>query len=96
MVQLIGYLAWIVIGALAGWLAGMAMKSRGGYRIDMGVGVVGALVSGFLFSLFGFEATTGFTLWSFLIAFLGAAVLVTAICLTNERRRQRNGESRLR
>jgi uncharacterized membrane protein YeaQ/YmgE (transglycosylase-associated protein family) len=96
MTQLIGFLAWMMIGALAGGLAGRVMKSGGGLPIDMGVGVVGALGAGFLLSVFGFAGTTGFVFWSVPIAFLAAFALVIAICLFNDRRRQLNGKSHLR
>jgi len=87
-------LVWIIIGAIAGWLAGMMMKSGGGLSIDMGVGVVGALIGGFLFSALNFAGTMGFNIWRILVAFVGAFVLVTAICLINERRRHLNEPSR--
>lgn len=76
-----GILSWIIIGIIAGWLTGLIMKG-GGYGIfgDMILGVVGALVGGFLAgALFGVQAPlTGFSLSTLVIAVLGA-ILVVAI-----------------
>ena len=70
-------LAWIVLGLIAGWLAGMIM--RGGYGLigDILLGILGALVGGWLASLItGSDVTLGFDLASLLIAVLGAVILI--------------------
>ena len=70
-------IAFLLLGLVAGWLAGMFMKG-GGYGIigDMVVGVIGAFIGGWLFSaLFGWDVT-GFNLPSILIAFVGAVILI--------------------
>jgi uncharacterized membrane protein YeaQ/YmgE (transglycosylase-associated protein family) len=76
-----GILSWIIIGIIAGWLTGLIMKG-GGYGIfgDMILGIVGALVGGFLASaLFGIQAPlSGFNIGTLVIAVLGA-ILVVAI-----------------
>ncbi len=75
-----GILSWILVGIVAGWLAGLVM--RGGYGIlgNMILGIIGALVGGFLAAnLFGVsDPVSGFNLTTLIIAFLGA-VLVVAI-----------------
>lgn len=75
-------IAWIVVGLLAGWLAGMVMKG-GGYGIvgDILVGIVGALLGGFLASvLFGAQdAVNGINVISIVTAFIGAVVLIAAV-----------------
>lgn len=75
-------IAWIVVGLLAGWLAGMVMKG-GGYGIigDILVGIVGALLGGFLASvLFGAQdAVSGINVISIVTAFIGAVVLIAAV-----------------
>ena len=71
-------IGWIVLGLIAGWLAGLIMRG-GGYGIigDIILGIVGALVGGFLSSaLFGVDVT-GFNVMSLVIATLGAIVVIT-------------------
>lgn len=72
-----GILAWIVLGLLAGWIAGMVMKGSGyGIVGDIVLGVLGALVGGFLSSmLFGIDVT-GFNVTSVIVAVLGAMLLI--------------------
>jgi uncharacterized membrane protein YeaQ/YmgE (transglycosylase-associated protein family) len=72
-----GILAWIVLGLIAGWLAGQVMKG-GGYGLvgDILLGIVGALVGGFLASsLLGLDVT-GVNITSILIAFIGACIVI--------------------
>lgn len=74
-----GLLSWILVGLVAGWLAGVVMKGSGhGVVGDIILGIVGALVGGFLASaLFGVtDAISGFNLTTLLIAFLGAIVVI--------------------
>lgn len=76
-----GILAWLIVGLIAGWLAGMVMKG-GGYGVigDIIVGIVGALIGGFLASvLFNVDAVNGFNLVSILTAFIGSVVLIAII-----------------
>jgi len=79
--NVMGILSWIIVGIIAGWLAGLVMRG-GGYGIlgNMVLGIVGALVGGFLASnLFGVaDPIGGFDLTTLIVAFLGA-VLVVAI-----------------
>jgi uncharacterized membrane protein YeaQ/YmgE (transglycosylase-associated protein family) len=77
-----GILSWILVGLIAGWLAGMVMKGSGyGVLGDIILGIVGALVGGFLASaLFGVgDALTGFDLTTVVVAFLGAIVTVAVV-----------------
>lgn len=79
-----GILSWIVVGLIAGWLAGVLMRGGGfGVLGDIIVGIVGALLGGFLASaLFNVAAPmTGINLTSILIAFLGAVVLLAILRL---------------
>lgn len=73
-----GILAWIIFGALAGWLASIVMGSnaRQGLVGDILLGVVGAVVGGFLMNLLGAPGTTGFNIYSLLVAIGGAIVLI--------------------
>lgn len=79
-----GILAWIIVGLIAGWLAGELMRGSGfGLLGDIIVGIVGALLGGFLASaLFGISAPmTGINITSIIIAFLGAVVLLAILRL---------------
>jgi uncharacterized membrane protein YeaQ/YmgE (transglycosylase-associated protein family) len=71
-------LAWIVLGLVAGWLAGTLMKG-GGYGIvgDIVLGILGAIVGGWLTGvLLGRDLMTGFNVESLIVAVLGAIVLI--------------------
>lgn len=73
-----GIIGWIIIGAIAGALAGMFMRG-GGYGLvgDIIVGIIGALIGGFILSLFGLGAN-GF--WGTLVtAFIGACILIAIL-----------------
>lgn len=76
----VGWIGYIIIGAIAGWLAGMAMKSKYGLLADIVVGVVGALIGGFLLSFVVDTASGGwwFTLFT---ATLGAIILLWVLRL---------------
>jgi uncharacterized membrane protein YeaQ/YmgE (transglycosylase-associated protein family) len=74
-----GLIAWIVVGVVAGWLAGQFMKG-GGYGLigDVVVGLVGALIGGFLFTLLLPGSSAGL-IGSIIVAFTGAAVLIAIV-----------------
>jgi uncharacterized membrane protein YeaQ/YmgE (transglycosylase-associated protein family) len=82
-----GILAWLVLGLIAGFLASMVMRG-GGYGIigDIIVGIVGALIGGFLFSLLGGTGVTGLNLWSLVVAFVGACILIAILRAVSGRR----------
>lgn len=71
----VGWIGYIIIGAIAGWIAGMIMKTKYGLLTDVVVGVVGALIGGFLLSFVVDTASGGwwFTLFT---AILGAVILL--------------------
>ncbi len=73
-----GWLAWLIIGAVAGWLASMVMGTnyRQGLLLDIVVGIIGALIGGVLFTAIGAPGVTGFNVWSLFVAFIGAVVLL--------------------
>jgi uncharacterized membrane protein YeaQ/YmgE (transglycosylase-associated protein family) len=78
------WLAWIVIGLIAGAIASRVVAGRGfGCFADIVVGVAGAIIGGFLLStLFGASGTVGF--WgSLIVAFIGAAALLAALKLVS-------------
>jgi uncharacterized membrane protein YeaQ/YmgE (transglycosylase-associated protein family) len=70
----LGLIGWLIVGVIAGWLAHMVMGAGGGHIIqDLIVGILGALVGGFVLGLF-FNGTTGILL-SIVVAFIGACLL---------------------
>ena len=73
-----GIIAWIVFGALAGWVASMIFgnKDSQGWIGNIVVGIVGAIIGGFLGSLIFGVGVSGFNLSSFLIAVVGALILL--------------------
>jgi uncharacterized membrane protein YeaQ/YmgE (transglycosylase-associated protein family) len=77
-----GVISWIVVGLIAGWLAGAVMRG-GGYGIvgNIVVGILGALLGGFLASsLFNMpDAVNGINVTSLLVAFLGAVILIAIV-----------------
>jgi len=74
-----GIILWIVFGALVGWVASMVMGAGGGLMWDIGVGIVGAVIGGFIMSLVGEGGVGGFNFYSFLVAVLGACVLIMIV-----------------
>jgi uncharacterized membrane protein YeaQ/YmgE (transglycosylase-associated protein family) len=74
-----GILAWIVIGTIAGWLAGKVIKGGGyGFVGDIAVGIVGAIIGGLLTGALGISIGSGL-IASIIIATIGAVVLVYAL-----------------
>ena len=71
-------LAWIILGAIAGWLASLIMKTNKsqGFIMNIVVGIVGAVLGGVLFDVFGASGVTGFNLYSLLVAVVGSVVLL--------------------
>ena len=84
-----GLLAWIVVGLIAGWLASQVMRG-GGYGLigDIIVGVVGALIGGFLAAtlLNMPDAVNGINVTSILVAFVGAVILIALLRAVSGRR----------
>jgi len=69
-------LLWVVLGALAGWLAGLIMGERRGWAGNILVGILGSAVGGFVASLLGWGGVNGFNLYSLLVAVAGACLLL--------------------
>jgi uncharacterized membrane protein YeaQ/YmgE (transglycosylase-associated protein family) len=73
-----GLVYWIVVGLIAGWLAGQVMKGGGyGVLMDIILGIVGGVIGGWIFGLLGIGAGTGL-IGSIVVAFIGAVILVAA------------------
>jgi uncharacterized membrane protein YeaQ/YmgE (transglycosylase-associated protein family) len=84
-----GILSWIVVGLIAGWLAGLVVKG-GGYGCvgDIIVGVMGGVLGGWMASFFFHmgDPMSGINLQSILVAFVGAVIFVIALRLISGRR----------
>ena len=76
-----GIIAWIVLGALAGWIASKiaGTDEQQGWVANIVVGMIGAMLGGFIFDLLGDSGVTGFNLWSLLVAVIGALVLIAIL-----------------
>ncbi len=76
-----GLLTWLVIGAIVGWLAGIAIRGKGsGLLFNVVIGVIGALIGGWVAgAVFNVhDPISGFNLTTFVVAFLGAVVVLYA------------------
>jgi uncharacterized membrane protein YeaQ/YmgE (transglycosylase-associated protein family) len=70
-------IGWLILGLIAGFVAGKIVNRQGeGIVLDIILGVVGALVGGFIFTKLGAAGVTGFNLYSMLVAILGAVVVL--------------------
>ncbi len=70
-------LAWIILGSVAGFIASKIVDSTGqGLLLDIVLGIVGAGVGGYLFSLLGAAPVTGFNLYSMVVAIIGAVIVL--------------------
>jgi uncharacterized membrane protein YeaQ/YmgE (transglycosylase-associated protein family) len=70
-------LGWIVLGLIAGFIGSKIVNRTGqGFLLDIVLGIVGAVVGGFLFSAIGATGITGFNLYSMFVAIVGATVLL--------------------
>lgn len=77
-VVIVNVILWIILGALAGWIASLIVKTnrQQGFLLDILVGIVGAFLGGIIFRLFGAQGVTGFNLYSIVVAIIGAVVLL--------------------
>ncbi|MDX1662754.1 MAG: GlsB/YeaQ/YmgE family stress response membrane protein [Candidatus Promineifilaceae bacterium] len=73
-------IAWLIIGGLAGWIASMVMDTDAsmGALANIIVGILGAIIGGFLVGLFGVEVAT-FSIAGLIVAILGAIVLLAIV-----------------
>jgi len=76
-----GIILWIIFGGLAGWVASMIMKTNDqqGMILNIVVGIIGAIIGGWVMSFFGKSEVMGFNLPSFLVALLGACILIAIV-----------------
>jgi uncharacterized membrane protein YeaQ/YmgE (transglycosylase-associated protein family) len=80
-------LAWLVVGLIAGFLASKVVNKTGeGLVLDIVLGVVGAIVGGFLFNMMGAAGATGINIYSILVAFVGSVVVLLIYHMVVRRR----------
>lgn len=74
-----GPVGWIVLGGLAGWIASkfVGTDKDQGLLGNIIAGIVGAFVGGWVITLIGGEGMTGFNIWSFVVAVVGAVIVLT-------------------
>jgi uncharacterized membrane protein YeaQ/YmgE (transglycosylase-associated protein family) len=71
--------AWIFLGLISGFIGSKIVNRSGeGVALDIVLGIVGAVVGGLLFGLFGAAGVSGFNLWSILVAVIGSVVVLAA------------------
>ncbi len=71
-----GILLWIVLGAVAGWIASAIMNTGHSLLMDIMLGIVGAVVGGLIMNMLGTPGVTGFNLYSIVVAVIGAAAVI--------------------
>lgn len=71
-----GFILWLVLGAVAGWIADLIMKSDHGLLEDVILGIIGAFIGGLLFNVFGAPGVTGFNFYSLVVAVIGASIVI--------------------
>jgi uncharacterized membrane protein YeaQ/YmgE (transglycosylase-associated protein family) len=70
-------ISWILLGLVAGFIGSKIVNSQGqGLLLDIVLGIVGAIVGGFLFSIFGAEGVSGFNIYSLIVAIIGSVVVL--------------------
>jgi uncharacterized membrane protein YeaQ/YmgE (transglycosylase-associated protein family) len=72
-----GIISWIVLGLIAGFIGSKIVNRQGqGFWLDIVLGIVGAIVGGFVFDLFGATGVTGLNIYSMIVAVIGAIVVL--------------------
>lgn len=74
-----GIIGWVILGGLAGWVASkfVGTDKHQGLLGNIIAGIVGGVVGGWVFSLFGGVGVTGFNIWSFVVAVVGAVIVLS-------------------
>jgi len=83
-----GILSWIILGLVAGFIGSKIVNSEGqGFWLNIALGIVGAIVGGFLFDLFGASGITGLNIYSMIVAIVGSVVVLLIYNAVAGRRR---------
>ncbi|MDI9897542.1 GlsB/YeaQ/YmgE family stress response membrane protein [Rhodococcus sp. 05-340-1] len=89
MTPTLGWIAWIIIGGLAGWIGSKIMKTDAqmGIILNIVVGIIGGLLGGFLLSAVGVDVAGGGLIFSFITCLIGACILLFLVKLVTGRSR---------
>ncbi|WP_217430857.1 GlsB/YeaQ/YmgE family stress response membrane protein [Sphingomonas bacterium] len=80
-----GIIIWLIVGGVAGWLAGMIMRDNNSIIVNIVVGIVGAVIAGLLFGG-GANLNNGVTITSFIYSLVGAIILLAIVNLVRRGR----------
>jgi uncharacterized membrane protein YeaQ/YmgE (transglycosylase-associated protein family) len=81
-------ISWIILGLIAGFVGAKIVNREGqGFWLDIALGIIGALVGGFLFSLFGASGVTGLNIYSMIVAIIGSILVLLIYNAVAGRRR---------
>ena len=70
-------ISWIILGLIAGFIGSKIVDRHGqGFWLDIALGIIGAIVGGFLFEFFGGTGITGLNIWSMIVAIVGSVVVL--------------------
>jgi uncharacterized membrane protein YeaQ/YmgE (transglycosylase-associated protein family) len=70
-------ISWIILGLIAGFIGSKVVDRQGqGFWLDIALGIIGAIVGGFLFEFFGGTGITGLNIWSMIVAIVGSVVVL--------------------
>jgi len=83
-----GIISWIILGLIAGYIGSKIVDKQGqGFWLNIALGIVGALVGGFVFDFFGSTGVTGLNIWSMIVAIVGSVVVLLIYnAVTGQRR----------
>jgi uncharacterized membrane protein YeaQ/YmgE (transglycosylase-associated protein family) len=83
-----GHHSWIILGLIAGFIGSKIVDKQGqGFWLNIALGIIGALVGGFLFDAFGATGVTGLNIWSMIVAVVGSVVVLLVYNAVTSRRR---------
>jgi uncharacterized membrane protein YeaQ/YmgE (transglycosylase-associated protein family) len=83
-----GIFSWIILGLIAGFIGSKIVDKEGqGFWLNIALGIIGALVGGFLFDLFGASGVTGLNIYSMIVAIVGSVVVLLIYNSVTGRRR---------
>ena len=83
-----GIISWIILGLIAGFIGSKIVDKQGqGLWLNIALGIIGALVGGFLFDLVGARGVTGLNIWSMVVAIVGSVVVLLIYNALTGRRR---------